>query len=272
MSRFNGYSYRAHKEAFHGNGELLAFTEAFYFGHKRGNNYDGLAPQYSKTDVKPDKRYSILPTVLKLVGDCTNKTVLDLGCGSGFFTFPIAHRGASMVWGVDNSPTQIALAKELPSPDNISFVEADIFISPLITVDIIVAPFVINYAQSVTILEFFFNKLYRHLNEGGKVIMVVDQPNNADLKRFGAVKTLLGPKADETKIRIDLFKDNNKVCTLSSVYYTDKTLVQLLRRAGFKRITWHMPFISTEGIRALGPKFWKGYIQNPELGYLTAEK
>ena len=32
------------------------------------NDYDKIATQYVDTDAKPDKRFSILPTVLSLVG------------------------------------------------------------------------------------------------------------------------------------------------------------------------------------------------------------
>jgi len=53
---------------------------------KSPNDYSTLAHSYQKTDAKPDKKYSILPTVLMIAGDSSGKTVLDLGCGSGFFT------------------------------------------------------------------------------------------------------------------------------------------------------------------------------------------
>ena len=54
------------------------------------NNFRLLAKPYQGTDQKPDKHYSILPTVIQLVGDARDKTVLDIACGSGFFSFPIA--------------------------------------------------------------------------------------------------------------------------------------------------------------------------------------
>ena len=43
--------------------------------------------KYSKskeTFEKPDKKYSILPTVMHLLGNLKGKTVLDLGCGFGY--------------------------------------------------------------------------------------------------------------------------------------------------------------------------------------------
>ncbi len=272
MMRFNGYSLRAHREAFAGNGQLLAFTDAFYYGHRRGNDYDELSAGYMQSDVKPDKQFSILPTLLSMVGNCDGKYVIDLGCGTGFFTFPIATRGAEMVWGVDNSPVQIARAKKLPPRSNVSFIEEDIFVDDFPRADVIVAPFVVNYARERAILQFFFEKCYKQLVKNGKVVLVVDLPTGANLKRFGATKTIVGEKMDGAEIRIDLYNDDKPICTLKSVYYSPETLVEFLTQAGFRNILWHEPLISQEGLMKFEPKFWEGYASNCELGYLSAEK
>src|ERR1700754_3544099 len=49
---------------------------------------------YQQTDEKPDKLYSHLPSVLEIVGDLRGQTVLDLGCGSGFYTREYVKMGA----------------------------------------------------------------------------------------------------------------------------------------------------------------------------------
>lgn len=88
------------------------------------NDYDVLADSYQSTDVKPDKKYSILPTVLMLIGELNGKTVLDLGCGSGFFTRYFALT-ASKVIGIDNSSEQIVRAKQ-HSTSNVDYILANI--------------------------------------------------------------------------------------------------------------------------------------------------
>jgi toxoflavin synthase len=139
-------------------------------------------------------------------------------------------------------------------------------------VDIVVAPFVINYARTVPILKHFFGLVYESLWVGGKAVFVVDLPNGKNLKRFGAMKTFLDPSADEARIQIELFNDTKKICTLSGIYYTQQTIERLLMEIGFEDVYWHNPIISPEGIRVLGAEFWKGYIDDPELGYLTVRK
>ncbi|MBP9747590.1 class I SAM-dependent methyltransferase [Patescibacteria group bacterium] len=94
------------------------------------NNYNQLAKEYSKTDLKPDKYLSILPTVLQAVGDLSGKTVLDLGCGSGFFSRAFADAGAKDVLGIDSSLVQIDLAKQEPRL-NVKYLVEDVFKTPL---------------------------------------------------------------------------------------------------------------------------------------------
>lgn len=51
------------------------------------------------------------PAQVELCGEVDGLRVLDLGCGSGYFSRELARRGASVV-GVDLSPEMIARAKE----------------------------------------------------------------------------------------------------------------------------------------------------------------
>lgn len=272
-TRNNCLAYLLWRWIFKKRGAFVAWLDQFYLGSTRGlNDYDALASGYGNSNVKPDKRYSILPTVLRMVGDCNGKTAIDLGCGAGFFTLPLAEAGASVVCGVDNSVAQIRWAEKLSRHKAIRYCIGDIFTQWGGPVDLVVAPFVVNYARTVPTLTHFFELIYKSLQVGGKAVFVIDLPNGKNLKRFGAVKKFLGPRADEAGIQIDLFKDEKLICSLFGVYFTPQTIESLLLQVGFRNVGWHKPFVSDEGISALGAQFWNGYVDDPELGYLTAEK
>lgn len=272
-TRNNTLAYLLWRWVFGKFGRFVVWLDQFYFGSTRGmNDYEALASSYKRSNIKPDKQYSILPTVLKMVGDCNGKSVIDLGCGAGFFTLPFAEAGASVVCGVDNSHAQIGLAKKMSPHKVITYRVGDIFTEPGGPVDIINAPFVVNYARTTPALKHFFELIFRSLREGGKVVFVIDLPNGRSLKRFGATKTFDGPALDETSIRINLFNEEKRICTLSGVYYTPETIEVLLRKAGFRTIEWQRPLISDDGIEKMGPDFWKGYLDDAELGYITALK
>jgi SAM-dependent methyltransferase len=235
------------------------------------NKYNELAEKYQESDAKPDKLYSILPTVLKLVGDVENKTILDLGCGNGFFTRELARIQSAKVIGIDNSEKQIEIAKQQPRK-NIEYIIADIFNDNLPNSDIVVAPFIINYPKTVSELKSFLNRLYISLSNNGHLVVVVDVPTGKDLKRYGASKKIIGPAEDEAPLEINLYNGDNFICTLYATYFQKETIQAIIEEVGFKNIHWHQPIVSEEGKQKYGEDFWQGYVEESELGYLTAEK
>ena len=235
------------------------------------NDYNNISGEYKKTDVKPDKQYSTLPTVLKIMGSVEGKIVLDLGCGGGFFTNAIARQGATMVFGVDNSEEQIKLAN-LGQSVNTKFVLGDIFEDELPSAGIVLAPYVVNYATDIYRLDKLFKNIFESTEPGGKLVAVVDLPEGGDLKKFGAIKTVLGNKEDGANIEIQLFNDDEFICLLHSVYFSPRTLEKVLLENGFVDISWHLPTVSKEGIKKFGTEFWSGYVKSSELGFLEAHK
>lgn len=269
--RFNGYAIRALREEFRESPELSTSLDCI-FGATSSNDYGALSNPYQRSHRKPDKHFSTLPTVLQLVGDCEGKKVLDLGCGSGFYTVELANLAAKQVIGIDNSQAQLDKALEIKHPA-IEYVLGDIFTDSLPKADFIVAPYVINYAKSVAQLQNLFQKFFDSLENNGKIVIVVDLPSCTDLKRFGAVKTALGPKEDGTRIRIDLYDEENvHICALYATYFLEETIVSLLEEIGFIDVEWHTPIISNQGFEEYGTEFWEEYTADPQLGYLTAIK
>ncbi len=235
------------------------------------NAYNHIADAYVESDKKPDKYYSILPTVLQLAGNVLGKTVLDLGCGAGFFTEAFAALGAKQVIGIDNAEAMLELARVHKS-EQTEYVLANIFTDPMPRADIINSPFVLNYAEHVDELKKYIQSLYEALNSEGKLILVFDLPSGKDLKKFGA-KKILKEQRDATDITIELYNQEGAIlCTLHAQYYVEETIVKNLKAAGFNCITKHMPIISDEGMERFGEEFWAGYRENCELGYITAEK
>lgn len=234
------------------------------------NNYNKICKQYVKSNSKPDKLFSHLPTVLNISGVIKNKDVLDLGCGSGFYTNAFVLCGAKNAIGMDNSIEQIELARTKSKQKSL-FIFGDIFESELPPSDIVCAPYVMNYSSNVHELRSLLVKIFNSLKEKGKLIGVVDMPNNFDLKKFGARKTI-GRKEDGEIINIDLFNGDEKICTLHSRYYKKDTINEILLNIGFKHILWHQPIVSGEGVDIYGESFWREYLKETELGYFTADK
>src|SRR5262249_61458975 len=75
------------------------------------NSYDPIAEQYQRSKLQPWRTYIECFTLMKLIGDPRGLTVLDVGCGEGFYTRMIRERGAARVTGIDLSHRMIELAR-----------------------------------------------------------------------------------------------------------------------------------------------------------------
>ena len=68
--------------------------------------------------------------VMERSGDVHDKTICDIGCGSGRFVTELAKRGAKQITGVDVAPEMLKLARNLVQQDGVSarcdFVLADV--------------------------------------------------------------------------------------------------------------------------------------------------
>ncbi|MBT4538755.1 class I SAM-dependent methyltransferase [Candidatus Woesearchaeota archaeon] len=237
------------------------------------NNYDKMGKIHNKSHTKPDKQFSIIPTVLKLAGDLNNKTIIDVGCGDGFFAVNFAEN-AFKVYGIDNSKEQLNEA-EKNKKKNIKFIFGNMLTVNYPKSYIINAPFIFGYLETKDELKKLLTKFFESLEKKGKVIGIIDNPKSLvyDNKEFGSIKIV---KADELKegvpIDIELYNNNKKLVTLHAFYHTKETIESILREIGFKEITWHKPIISEEGINIKGKDFWERYLERCDLAYFTAEK
>ena len=85
--------------------------------------YDDIAQGYREIvrDVTMPLHTAELYTFAQLIGDVRGKTVLDLGCGEGFYSRRLRELGAAAVVGVDISAGMVALAQgaeEAAGPGN----------------------------------------------------------------------------------------------------------------------------------------------------------
>src|SRR5262244_1643336 len=91
------------------------------------NSYDPIAEHYKRSKLEPWRTYIECFTLMKLIGDPRGLTVLDVGCGEGFYTRMIRERGAARVTGIDlsNRMTALARTQEAQQPLGIEYVVGD---------------------------------------------------------------------------------------------------------------------------------------------------
>ena len=96
-----------------------------------GGDYDAYADEYAPNVTwrerggAEDDPFGILPALLDLLGDLTDKGVLDAGCGEGYLARVLAARGAR-VTGIDISPRLIQQARKKDPGGIIDYLTADL--------------------------------------------------------------------------------------------------------------------------------------------------
>lgn len=114
-----------------------------------------------------------------------NARVLELACGSGFYTYSFLHWGATSVHGIDISPTMITEAKRLAPQDlkegSIAFTLADCSIPttyPGGPFDVVFGAWLLNYAPDRAALVSMFTNIALNLRLGGHFVSVTVPPTN----------------------------------------------------------------------------------------------
>ncbi len=235
------------------------------------NYYDAINRNYNKSHLKPDKQYSMLPTILRIAMPLKNKVVIDVGCGDGFFSNYFSEK-AKKVYGIDNSIEQIKIAKK--KNPNIEFIFGDMLEIDYPKSDIINAPFVLCYIKEDE-LNILFKKFYDSLNKKGKILGLIDYPKRSihDNKKFGSIKRIVGTELKEgSEMIVDLYNGEEKIVSLHSYYHTKETIEKTLNKCGFSNIRWHKPVISKEGVKKYGRYFWAEYLKDCDVVYFSAVK
>lgn len=143
----------------------------------KDTSWDKVAPWYDDMLDSGDETYQtglILPNVLRLLEIKKGETLLDLGCGQGFFAREFFKVGA-VVSGIDLSPKLISIAKE-KSPREIKFGVSSADKLPFFpdgSFDMAVCILAIQNMKNVSGV---FEESFRVLKNGGRMLIIMNHP------------------------------------------------------------------------------------------------
>jgi SAM-dependent methyltransferase len=245
-------------------------TAKVEYGNRRSRAYTKIA------ESDPSKVYVQRPMALRLLGDCEGKSVIDIGCGGGILTRQI--RAARAV-GYDVSPSQIgvALREEKKNPNGIDYLVAD----PS-TIKAVLGerglPQQFDKALSVLVLTALesreqFAAMFRStadiLREGGVFVSITVSPF---FKRFGktAYNRVWGKPSGEKGTIGVLDNNGNLKFSVACLHVSQLDYENAARAGGFTETHWTELKIEPEGVRILGKRFWKGYVEDcPYIAFIA---
>lgn len=238
-------------------------------------NYDPIAEQYKRSKQQPWRTYIEAYSLMLLIGDPTGKSVLDVACGEGFYTRMLKQRGAARVTGVDLSAGMIDLARqqEATHQQGIEYVVADArqYI-PTEKYDLVVAAYLLNYAQNRQELQAMCDGIARCLKPGGRFMTVncsssLPFPTAPSYRKYGFETNVAGDWREGASI-IWKFHLSDGVFEIEN-YHLDTTIhEEAFRRAGFQQIHWHDPRLSPAGLEVQDHSFWSSFLEHPPVALI----
>lgn len=236
--------------------------------------YDPIAKPYQKNRTLVLSLPEVY-TYFKLVGEVTDQSILELGCGEGFYTRILKRKGARQVVGVDISEAMIDLAKlqETKEPLGIEYSVKDVVkLGKVGKFDRVLASFLLNHAQTTEQLLGMCRSIFINLNAGG---LFQALNNNLELspadyfrlEKYGRKQSISEPLVEGTPITVTLFghEEDAPACSFVDFYLSKASYEWAFRQVGFKEIRWVQPSVAPDTLQEFGQEFWQDYLDFPPL-------
>ncbi|MER7755150.1 class I SAM-dependent methyltransferase [Kitasatospora sp. NPDC097643] len=235
--------------------------------------YDQIGEAFEGFKSLPLIQYGEVPSFLALVGDVSGRSVLDLACGTGFYSREFKRRGAAEVFGVDISVEMIAAARgiEQREPLGLRYEVGDVAELPELErqFDVALGVQCLNYAEDRASLERMCRNIHQNLVPGGEFFVFAQRPDYQfdceSLEKYGfrceptGEETEMGPRC-----RVTALLDPQPISIFGTVPRRE-VYEECLRAAGFTALEWVPLQVSEEGIAKYGEEFWADLLAHPPL-------
>jgi len=136
-------------------------------------------PKRAERLISPARYLELKPDILlQRLGAPPGSTILDLGCGNGFFTFPAAvAMGEGMVIAADTSEHMLALLNRRDPPENVQVLKVEEVKMDVDTHSVDAAVLFFLYHEFESPAE-NLKELKRVLKQGGKLMLLDWDPLN----------------------------------------------------------------------------------------------
>lgn len=235
------------------------------------SQYDDIATQFRQIKASPVNTHITDYTFFAMVGErACGKTVLDLACGEGRYSRMLKQRGAAQVVGVDLSAQMINLAQqqERSAPLGIDYLCRNVLeLGKIGEFDLVVASFLLNYAQTKEQLVKMCQTVAANLKPGGQFILINENFNQAPqdfrgYERYGYAKTMTEPYQEGGVITYTMSTGTEEL-QFEGYYWSQATYQMAFATAGFTDLQLQPLLCSAQGIEEYGQRFWQNFINNP---------
>ncbi len=241
-------------------------------------DYESIAEQYRDSKHAPWRMQIEIPSFMRLLGELSGKSVLDLACGEGFYSREFMRRGAARVVGVDNSPAMISLARsaERAGGAGVDYVLADVQALELgEQFDLVAAAFLLNYASSAAELCEMCRAVARHLKPGCRFVTVNSNPEigakPVDYRPYGFERLVAADMRNGSPFVFRNYQDDTSFDI--TVYHLDvATHERAVAQAGLTGVRWVRPEVFPGGSESSGSGYWDTFLRDPPIILIDCQR
>jgi toxoflavin synthase len=237
------------------------------------DQYNALAATYNAIEELPQSAL-YQEDVRRALGDCTGKTILDLGGGTGLHARNALALGASLVDVVDISPEMLEIGRRIDSDESrLRWIVGDIS-KPLseqnvqleAAYDITMVNWTFDHAENIAELEKMWANTSRYTKKGGKLISIrMANPRATSAKdgKYGVSFSDIEPIVGGLKYVYTAHIDPPLSCpatTMSECMELEKAKL-MARRYGFA--DFRMVVDSDGEVVKKDREFWQLHLEDP---------
>jgi toxoflavin synthase len=230
--------------------------------------YDRIGSSFDSAKLIPFIQYGELPTIGRLMGDVRGRTVLDVACGTGFYSRECKRLGARRVVGVDISPVMVSAARRAEEQDKlgIEYHVHDVRTMPILgEFDLGLAVWLFNNATNEADLGIMFERVARNLSADARLIGVTSDASHVvdanDTRKYGGTMIVLGEIEGGSRWKVTLHLPDGDI-SFETFVLARGCYERAARQAGLA-LEWIPLEFSQEGLDKFGPEFWDDALRNP---------
>jgi SAM-dependent methyltransferase len=151
--------------------------------HFSSTQYNSISKEYDAVNGLPISKAIVINVERVLSPHIKGAKVLELACGTGFFTRHLLRWGATSVVGIDISQGMIDIAQAdfstTPDASKCKFMVADCtqpFDVGTEGYDLVFAAWLLNYSPDEATAAAIFENISKHLKPGGRLVTVMPHP------------------------------------------------------------------------------------------------
>jgi toxoflavin synthase len=220
-------------------------------------------------------------SVLQTLGDLHNKTILDFGCGQGYYSRLLGKKAKKVV-GIDVSKKMVRLAnyytnkKTLPNVD--FYVRDGTETLDLNHFDVVFAAYTLSQAKNKQMLEKFVHSMYDSLKPGCYSYGIHSNFELNELQieksiKYGIMRIYPHRRETGSQSTIRFFdiskEDQPLVFEIDDYFIKSDDFVEVFRNVGFIEFEWINPFLTETHYNY---EFFKDALEHPHFILFKAKK